>query len=101
MRYLVILFVLLLWAAETGATEYIIIPYGDYTSWCTAYGTCRERLDRKDAERAIADYFTMRSLQAARILHRGRFIEAEIYRDGRLVDKILFDRKTGRIRSIY
>ncbi|HAM49471.1 MAG TPA: hypothetical protein DCP92_01760 [Nitrospiraceae bacterium] len=78
-----------------------VVPYGDYSQWCSAYGTCRENLGPKEAEEAIEGYFASKGLRATNIRHKERFVEAEIYRDNRLVDKILFDRKTGRIRSIY
>jgi hypothetical protein len=42
-----------------------------------------------------------RGYQVGHVRHKGRFIEAEIYDRNRLVDKVLFDRKTGRIRSVY
>jgi len=77
------------------------IPYGDYSQSCSEYGTCKENLAREDAERAIRFYLTHRGLRLANIQHKGRFVEAEVYRNNRLVDKVLFDRKTGRIRSIY
>ena len=85
------------------------MPYGDYSQWCqqqvdclcSAYGTCKESIGTVEAERVIVGYFAVRRLQATNLQHRGRFVEAEIYSNGRLVDKVLFDRKTGRMRSIY
>jgi hypothetical protein len=77
------------------------IPYGDSCQWCSEYGICREDLGPKEAESAIDRYFSMRGLAATNMRHKGRFIEADIYRNDRLIDKVIFDRKTGRIRSIY
>jgi len=94
------LFVGMIFLLVAGASD-PPMPYGDYSQWCSAYGTCKESLGRREAERAIEGYFAVRRLQATNIQHRGRFVEAEIYNNGRLVDKILFDRKTGRIRSTY
>jgi hypothetical protein len=99
--YLFLGIVFLLAAGAVEAASDPPMPYGDYSQWCSAYGTCKESLGRSEAERAIEGYFAVRRLQAANIQHRGRFVEAEIYNNGRLVDKILFDRKTGRMRSIY
>ncbi|GAB4418452.1 MAG: hypothetical protein OHK0032_14450 [Thermodesulfovibrionales bacterium] len=103
MRYAILtlaLLVLLLtgtaYAAHDDAT-----PYGDYCMWCGAYGICKENLEPKEAENAIERYFAIKGFRATNMQHKGRFIEAEIYRDNRLVDKIIFDRKTGRIRSTY
>lgn len=75
--------------------------YGDYSHWCSAYGICKEDIGQKDAEKAIKRYFSSRGLNASNMRHRGRFVEVEIYKDEKLYDKVLFDRKTGRLRSIY
>lgn len=77
------------------------MPYGDYLQWCTAYGTCKENLGPKEAESAISQYFSSKGLTAKKMYHKDRFIEAEIYSNDRLYDKVIFDRKTGRIRSTY
>lgn len=76
-------------------------PYGDYQEWCGAYGVCKDDMSPEDAETAITRYFSSRGLRVGRIQHRGRFVEAEIYRNGRMTDRIIFDRKTGRMRSAY
>lgn len=76
-------------------------PYGDYQEWCGAYGVCKDDMSPKDAETAITRYFSSKGLRVGRIQHRGRFVEAEIYRNGRMTDRIIFDRKTGRMRSAY
>jgi hypothetical protein len=78
-----------------------VTPYGDYCQYCSAYGICKGNLEPREAEKAIEGYFGSKGLKAVHIRHRERFIEAEIYKDNRIVDKILFDRKTGRIRSTY
>jgi hypothetical protein len=83
------------YAAERG------MPYGDYPRGNSAYGVCSENMDPKEAEIAIEKYFATKGFQATHMRHKGRFIEADIYRGNLLYDKILFDRKTGRIRSIY
>ncbi len=78
-----------------------VTPYGDCCMWCGAYGICKEDMEPKEAENAIEQYFARKGFRAVNIRHKGRFVEAEIYRDNRPVDKIIFDRKTGRIRSTY
>ncbi|MGD1075685.1 MAG: hypothetical protein ABR903_06355 [Thermodesulfovibrionales bacterium] len=94
--------VLVLFAATVsyGASN-SVVPYGDYSQWCSAYGTCKENLGPREAQEAIEGYFASKGLRATNIRYKERFVEAEIYRDNRLIDKILFDRKTGRIRSTY
>jgi hypothetical protein len=82
------------------AGEDTVTPYGDYCKECTTYGTCKDPIPPKAAITAIGNYYRERGYTVGRVRHKGRFIEAEIYQDNRLVDKVLFDRKTGRIRSI-
>jgi len=100
MTYIISAMLFLLTATVSYAADRVT-PYGDYSQWCSAYGTCRESLGPSEAERAIAGYFGSKGLRATNMKHKERFIEADIYRDNRLVDRILFDRKTGRIRSTY
>ncbi|MGD0884494.1 MAG: hypothetical protein ABSA46_06400 [Thermodesulfovibrionales bacterium] len=79
-----------------------VVPYGDYSQWCSAYGgTCKEDLGPREAEEAIEGYFSSKGLRVTNIRHKERFVEADIYRNDRLIDKVLFDRKTGRMRSTY
>ena len=85
-----------LYAASEGVT-----PYGDYAQWYSAYGMCKKDLGPKEAEQLIESYFTSKGLRALNFQHKGRFIEADIYRNNRRFDTILFDRKTGRMRSTY
>ncbi len=77
------------------------MPYGYYLYWHSAYGICKQNLGPEETELALTKYFESRGLRAENILHRDRFTRADIYKGDQLVDKILFDRKTGRIRSIY
>jgi hypothetical protein len=88
----------LLYAAHEGE---VIIFYGDYAHWCTVYGTRTNDIGPREAEQVIEKYFASKGLRATNFNHKGRFMEAEIYRNDRRLDVILFDRKTGRIRSTY
>ena len=90
---------LLIWVpADAGNNR--VTPYGDYCRECATYGTCKSILSLKEAVAAIELYYREKGCTVGRVRHKGRFIEAEIYQDNRLVDKVLFDRKSGRIRSI-
>jgi len=77
------------------------VPYGTFCPLCSPYGACRKELATKRAVEIIKSYFKDMGLEARIIEARGRFIRADIYKDGVFVDKIIFDKKTGRIRSIY
>lgn len=99
-RIFITMLFLLIWAPAY-AGHYRITPYGDYCKECTTYGTCESILPLKVAVAAIEQYYREKGCTVGRVwLHRGRFIEAEIYQGNRLVDKVIFDRKTSRIRSI-
>jgi hypothetical protein len=101
MRFIVFVLVFLSLTTAVYAASVVIIPYGDYSEWCCPYGACKDKLDPTEAELVIERYFMSRGLIAVHMRHKGRFVEADIYKKDRLFDKIIFDRQTGRIRSIY
>ncbi len=88
-------------AVSVRAEENNVTPYGDYCRDCTIYGTCKEIISPRVAVIALSRYYGEKGYRLGAIYHKGRFIEAEIFKNGRQVDKVLFDRKTGRVRSIY
>lgn len=87
--------------AVSFAEDRSVTPYGDYCRECTNYGVCRDVLPRADAVHVLVNYFRNRGYRVVSVFHKGRFIEADIFKNERYVDKVVFDRKTGRIRSIY
>lgn len=78
-----------------------VTPYGDFCSRCSKYGMGKKPVTPKEAVAAMQDYFKRKDLTVKNIHGRGRFLRAEIYKGDKLVDKVVFDRRTGRIRSIY
>lgn len=105
MKRLLVLLILIgsffLMVRTAGAFDRIITPYGDYCKECTSYGVCRQVIPVKESISAISKYYRNKGYTVGNIYHKGRFIEADIYKNGKQVDKVLFDRKTGRLRSIY
>jgi hypothetical protein len=99
MRYLLPLIVVAITAASVYSAE-PVNPYRDYPAGDSAYGICTRDMNPQEAEIVIQKYFTSKGLRVVNLRHINRFIEVDIYRNGQLYDKILFDRKTGRIRSI-
>ena len=87
-------------SVSANAGEDMVTPYGDYCRKCTTYGTCKAPLPPIEAIAAIEQYYMDKGYKVGYVRHKGRFIEAEIYYKNKLVDKVLFDRKTGRIRSV-
>jgi len=85
----------------SSAGEGPVTPYGGYCRECAVYGSCKEAISPGDAIHALRKYYEERGYSLGNVRHKGRFIEAEVLQNSRQVDKVLFDRKTGRIRSIY
>ena len=81
--------------------EKSVTPYGDSCPQCGKYGTCNKVMTDYDAENALKDYYNKKGLTVKVEKKKGRFIKAKIYDKKDIVDVIIFDRQTGRIRSIY
>ena len=78
-----------------------VTPYGDFCPRCTEYGICKSILSHEDARKAMLDYYNKKGLSVELEKKTGRFIRARIKHRNEVVDVIIFDRRTGRIRSIY
>ncbi len=85
-------------AFRTGKT---ITPYGDACTRCSDYGTCKYTLSHEEAKKAMMDYYHKKGFVVELIHKRGRFIKAKVKDKKNVVDVIIFDRRTGRLRSIY
>ncbi len=95
------LFFLLAIALSAYSDEKNVTPYGDYCKGCSSYGTCRNVLSPKKALNLLNGYYEEKGYSVRKAHHVGRFIEADIYKHDKQVDKVIFDRKTGRLRSAY
>jgi len=78
-----------------------VAPYGDFCTLCSKYGMGRRAVPHDEAINALVHYFASRGLLVRNIREGVRFMKADIYKGDDLVDRIVFDRVTGRIRSIY
>ncbi|UCG77405.1 MAG: hypothetical protein JSV21_07405 [Nitrospirota bacterium] len=76
-------------------------PYGDFCPKCSKYGVCPELLSVEEAHEAVESYFREKGISVGKIRGHGRFLKMQLIKDNDILDVILFDRKTGRIRSIY
>jgi len=81
--------------------EVPVTPYGGYCKDCALYGSCIESIPPMEAVQSLRKYYEERGYRLGNFTHKGRFIEAEVLQNSRQVDKVIFDRKTGRIRSMY
>jgi hypothetical protein len=82
-------------------TEKPVTPYGDFCPRCSEYGNCKTPMNHDDAKKAMLDYYHKKGLSVEIEKKRGRFIRAKIKDENDIIDVIMFDRRTGRIRSIY
>ncbi len=82
-------------------TQKEVTPYGVSCHLCGAYGYCDKQPAHKKAVNALKSYYEKKGLKAVVIKEGGRFVEADVYRNKEIVDRALFDCRTGRIRSIY
>jgi hypothetical protein len=80
-----------------------VTPYGDFCDQCTKYGTCKSIMTHEAAKKAMLNYYHKKGFRVELVKKRGRFIRAKVKEKekGKVVDVIIFDRRTGRIRSIY
>jgi len=58
-------------------------------------------MTHEDAVKAMTDYYHEKGLNVELENKGGRFIRAKIKEDNSVIDIIIFDRRTGRVRSIY
>jgi hypothetical protein len=74
-------------------------PYGESDR---GYGERKAVSNSQQARRLLKDYYGGRDVRIGDIRERELFFEAEIRdRRGALVDKVIIDKRTGRIRSMY
>ncbi|MEW6602074.1 MAG: hypothetical protein AB1499_13965 [Nitrospirota bacterium] len=78
-----------------------VTPYGDFCPACTKYGSCKTIMTHDAAKKAMIDYYRAKGLNVELEKKSGRFIRAKIIEENRVIDVIIFDRQTGRVRSIY
>jgi hypothetical protein len=79
-------------------------PYGDYCpgpgwGW---YGAKRRIDSAEEARRILQDYFSMDGATVGKLVEREGYYEADILdRKGGTMDRVIVDKRNGRIRSIY
>ena len=78
-----------------------VTPYGDFCPRCSEYGNCKSNMSHDEAKEALISYYQKKGLGVELEKKRGRFIRVKVKDRNKVVDIIIFDRRTGRIRSIY
>jgi hypothetical protein len=75
-------------------------PYGGSKSG--TYGEKKKVSTINDAQKVLNTYFKKRDIKTGNIKEKEFYFEAEILdKKGDLIDKVIIDKRTGRIRSIY
>jgi hypothetical protein len=75
-------------------------PYGG--PWRGGYGERRAVRSRGEAQRMLNDYYLRRSMRIGPLRENQFYFEADILdRNNRLMDRVIIDKRSGRIRSIY
>ncbi len=75
-------------------------PYG--SSRGGTYGEKRQVGTKDDARKLLREYFSNRDVTIGEIREKQYYFEADIMdMSGKLIDKVIVDKRTGRIRSIY
>jgi len=75
-------------------------PYGGPQR--DGYGERRAVQSRGDAQRMLNDYYMRRSMRIGPIRENRFYYEADILdRNNRFIDRVIIDKRSGRIRSIY
>lgn len=79
-------------------------PYGGYKKGKadSSYGEKRPVATLEEAKKVLIAYFAKKDIKIGEIKEKELFFEAEIRdKNNNLVDKVIVDKRTGRIRSTY
>lgn len=107
MRYLITLIIMLVSLCIASSNTFAwrnkkpVTPYGDFCPRFSNYGVKKSHLSSEKARMALKDYYDKKGLIVMIEDIRGRFIKAKIIEKDKVVDVIILDSHTGRIRSIY
>jgi hypothetical protein len=89
-------------SATTGAED--TSPYGAYKKDPaeSSYGENRPVTSIEEARRVLKEYFAKKDVRIGEIREQKFFFESEIRdKNNNLIDKVIIDKRTGRIRSTY
>ena len=82
-----------------GERPFRLSPYGEAKG---GYGEKKAVRSAPEARRIIREYFGGKDVRIGEIREREWHYEAEIRdRHNKLVDRVIVDKRTGRIRSVY
>lgn len=77
-------------------------PYGNYCPMWGKYGARKPVRTVDEVRKILQEYFSDESLKIDKIKEKRWYFEAEIKdKTDALIDRLIVDKRTGRIRSIY
>lgn len=78
-------------------------PYGTYHKGSAdGYGGKKPVTTKEDALKVLKNFFADKGVKIGNIKEKELFFEAEILdKNNNVIDKVIIDKRTGRIRSIY
>jgi hypothetical protein len=75
-------------------------PYGGIKNG--GYGEKKTVSSKEEALKILRDYFAKKDVKIGEITEREFYYEAEIRdRNNKVIDRVIVDKRTGRIRSVY
>ena len=75
-------------------------PYGGTGSG--SYGEKKEIVTKEEAEKVFKEYFAKKNVKIGEVKEKELYFEAVIRdKNDTVIDKVIVDKRTGRIRSIY
>jgi hypothetical protein len=81
--------------------DHKVTPYGDFCKHVSHYGMHKSVISMKHAKEALLHYYGEKGLHVEIVSKQGRFLKAKIHNGTQTVDTIIFDRHSGRVRSIH
>lgn len=103
MKVLLLAALILFFASFSNAS--VVSPsFGDYKKIAAnqGYGEKRPVTSLGEAKKALGEYFSKKHVRIGEIREKELLFEAEILdKKDQVIDKVIIDKRTGRIRSIY
>ncbi len=80
----------------------VVTPYGDYCPMASRYGVMkRKMMSINEVRKVLLHYYHHRGYSVWIVKIEGRFLRINVLKGKKIVDTIIFDRQTGRLRSVY
>lgn len=102
--FLFLIIVMACYAIRPAGAQEKLSPYGNYRNGTDSsrYGEKRPVTTAEEARKRLGEYFSKKNVTIGEIEEKELFFEAVILdADKKPVDRVIIDKRTGRIRSTY